>query len=179
MALAGVVAFTAQSMHAQTGVVFTESAGTLSETLNGAPIGNWGTATVSGGVETWVNADPNGAGNVIGPDSVIPTYEFPEPADEPGLFNILTGGVVMSDAPASPNAASLPFVFIVIDPSSTLGVVAVPVTFVDNGDTVTSIPGGTPVPDGASTLPLLMLAGGVLGLARQRNLGLAAVRPAA
>ncbi len=147
MALAGVVAFTAQSMQAQTGVVFTESAGTLSETLNGTPIGNWGTATVSGGVETWVNTDPLGAGNVIGPDSVVVTYEFPEPADEPGLFNILTGGVVMSDAPASPNAAPLPFVFVVTDPSSPLGVVPdASVTFIDNGDTVTSMPGGTPAP---------------------------------
>jgi hypothetical protein len=173
-ALVALVVCASQSTSAQTvGVVFTESAGALTETLNGAPIGNWGTATISGGVETWNNTDPLGAGNVIG------TYEWPEPPGEPGLFNIVSGGIVMSDAPSSANAETLPLIFTVTDPASQSGEIAVPVSFIDNGDTVTSMPSGTPVPDGSSTLSMLLMAGGALGLAWQRNPGLEVIRSAA
>jgi len=152
-------------------VVFTETAGSLTETYDGAAIGNWGTATVSTFGEAWQNTGV--PGNIIG--SLIWT----EPAGEVG-FNVVDDGTAFSEFPFESAPQPLPSAVqsgtVVIDANGDTVVAAV--TYVDNGDTVVSMPGGTQVPDNVSTVSMLMLVGGALGLARQRNLGLAVVRSA-
>ena|SRR5579863_1573848 len=175
-ALAAVVVFTAQSMYAQHAVVFTETAGSLTETYDSNPIGNWGTAIVTGSIEMWLNTGL--VGDTQGPTQGQLTWT--EPVGDIG-FNVVDGATAFSENPfesaPQPLSGTSQTGTVVIDASG--DTVVASVTFIDNGDTTSSVPGGVPVPDNTSTVSMLMMAGGALGLARQRNLGHAVARPAA